>query len=393
MVTIGEPLPIDAGEPRIMRAGLLGRELRSRGHDVVWFSARFDHTAKRHRRGASRQLLDDGTELVLLRSCGYRSNVSVRRWVDHVMLAGDLLAASRRAGRPDVVVASLPPPELALAATFVARGGYRVVDVRDKWPDVLSDPPPTGTERVGAAVMGAATRLSLRRADAIWSHAGAFLEWGLMHAGRPRQIYDEVFPHGYEMAGPRAVRHREDATLRLAFAGALSGWFDFALVADALAKVNADGRRVTLTVCGAGPAEPALRQLAAGRDDIELAGFVDRRALWNLFAESDAGLAPYVDSSVFTDSLPNKLIEYCAAGLPVVTSIRGEGRDLVVGSGAGFAYDTADQLAEILNHLTADRGLLDTVRSAAGLLFDANFEASAVCRRAAAHLEALVDGR
>lgn len=393
LVTTGEPLPIDPGEPRIMRAGLLARELRSCGHEVVWFSARFDHNAKRQRRGATRQRLGDGTELVLLRSCGYRSNVSISRWIDHVMLAMHFLSASRQAGRPDVVVASLPPPELAMATTFVARGGYRIVDVRDKWPDVLSEAPPTGVERIGIVVMGAATRLALQRADAIWAHAGAFLEWGLTHARRSRQTHDGVFPHGYEMAGPRSAGLRRDGPLRLVFAGALTRWFDFALVGDALARVNADGRRVKLTMCGAGPALTALRQLATGRDDIELAGFVDRRELWDLFAESDAGLAPYVDSSVFTDSLPNKLIEYCAAGLPVLTSIRGEGRSLMVESGAGFAYDTAEELAEILDRLTADSGALAAARSAAAALFDANFDASTVCNRVVAHLEALMDQR
>ena len=51
LVTIGEPLPVEAGS-RALRCRLLARELARRGHDVIWWTSDFDHFAKRYHRQA-----------------------------------------------------------------------------------------------------------------------------------------------------------------------------------------------------------------------------------------------------------------------------------------------------------------------------------------------------
>lgn len=371
-------MPIDEGDPRIMRAGLLARELAARGHQVVWWTARFDHTRKRHRRGRSRRTLSDGTELRLLRSCGYSSNISVRRWVDHAILVMAFLLTSIGRRRPDVVISSLPPPELALAATLRCPVAHRVVDVRDKWPDVLGAESLGWVKRIGFVVMAAAARSSLHRADAIWASSEPYLRWGLAHASRDRRRADVVIPHGYDAPDAQPVRHAEDGPIELVFAGALSDWFDFGPVLDALEQVNRAGLRARLTICGAGAQRARLEALQQERPDIRVLGYLDRANLWSVFAHSDIGIAPYVASGAFDDSLPNKIIEYCAAGLPVVTSLRGSARDLLASAGAGYSYDNRVELAAILGQLHEDRQSLARSRQDARALFNSQFTAAKV---------------
>ncbi len=387
LITIGEPLPIDDGDPRIMRSGLLARELISNGHEVVWWTARFDHTGKRHRPGPSKRKLSDGTELRLLRSCGYGSNVSVRRWVDHVMLAMAFLFTSIGRRSPDVVIASLPPPELALVATLRCRSAHRVVDVRDKWPDVLGAGSLSRVKRVGFVVMAAAARAALRRADAIWASSEPYLTWGLAHAARGRRRADVVIPHGYDAPDVRPTRRGDDGPIELVFAGALTDWFDFGPVLDALGEVNRAGIRARLTICGAGPQRERLEKLHQQRADVRLLGYLDRTGLWSVFGRSDLGIAPYIASGALDDSLPNKIIEYCAAGLPVVTSLRGSARELIGSAGAGYQYDDSTELAAILDQLHGDRQRLAQSRQRARALFDDRFTAAKVYGAAVQHLE------
>ena len=45
----GEPLHIDSGKPRPMRAMNLSNKLVEKGHDVVLWSSAFNHQKKNHR--------------------------------------------------------------------------------------------------------------------------------------------------------------------------------------------------------------------------------------------------------------------------------------------------------------------------------------------------------
>ena len=48
-ICAGEPLPTDENQPRPMRMSMLTRTLRKRGHDVLWWTSSFNHSAKRQR--------------------------------------------------------------------------------------------------------------------------------------------------------------------------------------------------------------------------------------------------------------------------------------------------------------------------------------------------------
>src|SRR5687768_12911141 len=104
LLTVGEPLPGEKG--RMLRAGVLASKLAARGHDVTWWTTRFDHFHKRQRIGPAISHSKEGYKIRLLESRGYHRNRSLARLWDHVQVA----RAFRRAGlterRPDIIVAS-----------------------------------------------------------------------------------------------------------------------------------------------------------------------------------------------------------------------------------------------------------------------------------------------
>lgn len=47
LVTIGEPLPIDEGNYRLLRVGILANLLVKKNHNVIWWTSTFNHIEKK----------------------------------------------------------------------------------------------------------------------------------------------------------------------------------------------------------------------------------------------------------------------------------------------------------------------------------------------------------
>ena len=83
IITIGEPIPLDPGEPRLHRSGSLAVKLSSNNHKVIWFNSTFDHFKKKHRYDKNKTLKYNNLTIELLKSTGYKKNVSLWRFIDH----------------------------------------------------------------------------------------------------------------------------------------------------------------------------------------------------------------------------------------------------------------------------------------------------------------------
>src|SRR4051812_39290189 len=112
VVTVGEPLPIDGNEPRLLRAGIVAKMLAEAGHDVTWWTSNVDHTRKRRRfPGETERALGPRLRLILLDGALYQSNVSYARIRNHCQVAASFARRSEREPRPDVILCSFPTIE------------------------------------------------------------------------------------------------------------------------------------------------------------------------------------------------------------------------------------------------------------------------------------------
>ncbi len=146
LVTVGEPLPVDGDNPRLMRTGILSGLLAAGGHEVLWWTSAFDHVRKRHRCAGDAETAAFGYRIRMLHGGGYRKNVSVARFLDHRDVARKFRGFAGSEPRPDVILCSLPTVELCVEA--VRYGGRErvpvVLDVRDLWPDLIAELAPDG---------------------------------------------------------------------------------------------------------------------------------------------------------------------------------------------------------------------------------------------------------
>ena len=362
VVCSGEPLPIDPGTPRLLRAGLLCRHLEAAGWEVDFWTASFDHTRKSHRypdREVRTVPVAPRFRIHLLPSRGYRRNVSVERILDHRDAARAFAEAAPLHPRPDVIVASMPTIDLAHAASRFAqeRRIPSIVDLRDLWPEIFYLGRPAPLRWLVQALSAPWSRLldeTLRRADAVVGITDAFVEWGLVRAGRQRRPGVDVgLPLGYPAPGPEtAEEERERSRLvdagvlrpdlfQVAFLGTLSTRTDMDTLCLGARMAARNGTPVHLVVAGTGE-ESARLVKTYGSDRIRFLGWVGQATLRAVLATSKAGIVPYRNTLDFRMSIPNKAIEYLSAGLPVMTSLEGTLRDLVEGNRVGLTYREGD---------------------------------------------------
>jgi glycosyltransferase involved in cell wall biosynthesis len=86
-------------------------------------------------------------------------------------------------------------------------------------------------------------------------------------------------------------------------------------------------------------------RFVAGWERVDFVGWADEPALWRLMADSKIGIVTLRPTPAFLDSMPMKLFEYMALGLPVVASDFPAWRAIVESSRCGLLVDPLDPRA------------------------------------------------
>jgi glycosyltransferase involved in cell wall biosynthesis len=114
----------------------------------------------------------------------------------------------------------------------------------------------------------------------------------------------------------------------------------------AISYLRADGHRVRLRIIGAGRDDALIRQHAAtlglGPDAVEFLGYVPNRQALDIVAAADVGLLPHHKCESWDTTIPNKLFDYMAAGLPVVSSNADPCARILAQTGAGIVFQSQD---------------------------------------------------
>lgn len=144
------------------------------------------------------------------------------------------------------------------------------------------------------------------------------------------------------------------ASRRVLFTGYVGPGHLFEVIVGAIAAIP----DVTLAVAGREP-EAKLWAEAESRlgDRITHLGWLDRAGLTAAINQASLGLSTYADIPTNSENSPNKLFEFCAAGLPVVASPNASNAHFIREGRGGFLADgfTADAIAQTIESALADR--------------------------------------
>lgn len=396
LVTIGEPWPSDELNVRLHRTGIIAHQYAQMGDEVVWFNETFDHFT-RCQRGEERKhgAKSPGLEILGLNGRGYRRSVSPSRMLHHGDVARDFRSRLNGYSRPDAIVASLTPLELSREAVRYGKKNNVpvVVDIRDLWPEIWIDLLPALTRPLARVALGpyfAMLREIVDGSSALCGISEEAVDWALSHGTRPRNDFDGALPLAYEPPELSAAEltaaeafwsahgiERDERKLTICFFGSMSNRIELDTIIQAVERAPESVlENVRLVFCGRGEAEGKLAALARKYSMVCFPGWVNAAQIEVLKRRSDIGLLPYPSTMDFTRSIPNKVFDYLAGGLPVLTCLRGVVEKLIAEKSCGWMYrnNAPDSFLDAIAMLVENR---DSVAKAAASARNAGSDFSA----------------
>lgn len=405
----------DAEDTRSM---ILSNHLLRHGHEVVLWTNAWDHVRKQWRgewlNSRDRPVrTPEGLEIRFMKGCGYKSNISVFRLIDHWLAALDFSRHAKQMSRPDVIVASCPDHVTAAAAVRYGNtvGATTIIDVCDKWPDVFFDllrdsPVKLKLSRILLYYESRRIATALRDCDAIVAMMDSMLEWGLCKAGRLRQETDKVFYLTTSRKNVGANDHISSVSnsvrtalaslkdkLIFSFVGTFNNTQHPSILLDAIDLLERDSlydsSRIAFLIGGAGVGEKQFAIRAAAKPNVTYLGWLHSDEIAALLGVSDVGLLLLTKP---TEAFNHKAFSYLASSLPIINSATGDLANIISDYGIGFNIKAGDPsaLAAVICECIRSEDKIRSMKSRVCHLFDMKFERESNYEAYVHHLERLV---
>ena len=296
----------------------------------------------------------------------------VARFANYLTFAWSAAVARGFVRSADVVYvyATQMTPAIGPSVWRALFGTPYVLHIQDLWPESVTDSSMVGAgpaKQVLNGILNPWLRFLYRTASATIAIAPSMARM-LSTRGVPvDRLYTVLNWDASE--DPRAAMRVEPADSRqvsIVYAGNLG---DHQSLDTVIRAANAVKHLdyVTVTIVGSGVAEERLRSLALelGAHNVNFKGRVAPEDMEIIHAQSDFQIVSLKDRPIFEGTIPSKMQASLSHGIPVITAIRGDVKDMVLSNGIGFACDPEDidQLAQAFT----DAGLTDaTQRSEMG---------------------------
>ena len=403
IVEIGEPLPLEK-DIRLHRYGEFSKALAQFGHDVTWWVSSFSHAPKKHFVDKDSEIHLNGVRHRFIRGPGYARNVSFARIKHNKHFAARLAELIEQAPKPDLIISPIPIIE---AAEVMVKYGIKhnvpvLTDIRDEWPDDLKNLAPKPLRPLARmALFRAYQRMNFvcHNVTGIMAVAQKQLNFGLRFSGRSQNQNDFIFPLGYSARSlpeskieegrkwSRDIGIRPEA-FTVCFFGTIGNYFNLETAIKA-AKVLEKEMDIQFVLAGDGSRLPMYKKMAEGMKSVIFPGWVDAPKIAAIMESAKAGLAPYAADAPM--SLPNKVFEYMAGRLPLISSIKGELVDILEQNKCGFSYhaDSVEELCSAIRKLRANEQERVQMGERARALLEAEYSTDRVFSRVNEHFKSV----
>jgi glycosyltransferase involved in cell wall biosynthesis len=281
------------------------------------------------------------------------------RWLLHML-------GVARSERVDLIlVRDLP---LAPTAIYAGRrlGLPVVLDMAENYPAMMRDLWTTGSTRFGDSlvrnprVVAAVERWVLARVDHVLVVVEESGERLMRELGVPPRRITVVgnTPSRARLEDPVAATETPSPghPLRLVYLGLLEHARGVGTAIESVRECRERGVPVSLTVVGDGRAREDLEALVARlslSDEVTMTGFLPHDEALSIVRTCQVGLIPHLANESWHTTIPNKLFDYMAAGLAVVTSDARPAMRVVEAEACGLSFRSGDpaSLADALERL------------------------------------------
>ena len=400
----GEPLQIDSGATRPMRAMNLSNKLLKAGHTVVLWSSAFDHQKKIHRSRNYKVIkVNNNLEIRLLPSNGYKKHMGFGRLVDHAQMAWNLRKLLKfEKSIPDVAFIGYPPIETAaiMSEWLKKKNVPTLLDIKDLWPSIFVDVFPKFLKPFARVLLHPyfyLAKRTMRNVDGISAMSQSFLNWSLSFANKPSSSYDKIV----RLTNEKVKSTDKDLILanefweklnvkyetpKVFFTGTFSTGFDFDQIRIAAEII----KECQFVLCGHGPCLNETQKLMKDLPNVIFPGWIDKFQLESLANMSIASLAPYKNVENFTLNIPNKIVDSLLLGVPILSPLKGEVASIIENNNVGITYDDNKPLNKCIKSLIDDNRLQKIMSNNARNLYDEKFEFNNIYDSLIIHLENIV---
>lgn len=388
------------------RAEHFVRALEHAGHHVDVVTGLPNHPSgnvdRRFGTGLDQQASTDSRTVRRVRLFASPEKSTINRLLNHVTFALFALGPALKARRPDVVVATIPPPFLGVTAWLAAARHRRalVVDVRDDWPHAaiaLGEMRPGIAANLLSRVVGFVTDRAAHlivvtpgMARRIHDRGVPSLKMTLITNGADTELFDEFT--GDDPYEDPSNGDRPDLTVLYAGTHGLIHGMDVLVDAAEHLRERPD---IRFLLVGDGVVKPDLqaRVRAAGLGNVEFRPSVAPDRLVAIIKAADVCVATTRDEPFCGETIPVKLFDYLAAGRPVVAAVLGDAADVVRASGAGIVVtpENGEMFADALLALAADPIRRRSLGAAGPAFVEQQYSRRVLGARFVGVLEAVID--
>jgi glycosyltransferase involved in cell wall biosynthesis len=325
IIHYAEPVSKDEGFV-LTRYAALAKELIDCGNDVTRYFPVFNHRSRTFR--TFDNYIDEFGSHKKVNTPGYNSSRGIKR-IKFLSAFKKGVMESVSDTDYDVFVVGCPMPGISSALRKKYPRSKIITDLRDFWPDVQISST-KGIKRLIYSIAGTIFRKStvsdLKSSDNIVTLSHSYAD---KIKRRCNLSYTpEVIPLG-AVPIQNVIRKNKDLKLGksgVIFVGSLNELFDFRRLLDIweifensypmLAAQN------KLTIVGHGNQSDWVRKRAGELINVDVKGFIPQADAIDLMQESSVAIAIYRQMTYHT--LPNKLFEFAASGLPIISNWAGD---------------------------------------------------------------------
>ncbi len=328
----------------------LAEALAASGHDVTVLTTMPRYNLARHEDLPHRRSTEGGVSVVRIPSFFLHNVGPWLKALGQFWLPLPLFAAGLRTSpRFDYVLVYTPPLPLVIAGFALARAhrGRLILNVQDLFPQnaidlgVLKNP-------LAIALFRRLEEFGYKHAHALVVHSAGNASW---LSGKGYGEKTEVIHNWFDFSPVERDPHRTALTeidvpakFTVFFGGVMGYAQDLDVILDAALELR-DQPDIQFLLVGDGVdrerAEAEARRNSCA--NIFFRGFVDPPTYRRLMGSVDVGLLT-LRSSMQTPVVPNKLLSFLAAGLPVAAALNAEsdGIELIRNAGAGINVPAGD---------------------------------------------------
>lgn len=294
-------------------------------YDVELITSSFSHGEKKQRKELKTEGLD--YKITLIKEAGYKKNVSLKRFYSHYIFAKNVKKyLEKLEEKPDVIYCAMPSLDVAkVASNFAKKNNIRfIIDVQDLWPEAfkLVFNIPIISNIIFAPMEISANKI-YREADDIVAVSDTYLARTKKvnrKCDKTLTVFLGTDLDDFDKCKNENKLEKDKNFFEIVYIGTLGHSYDIKNIIDAIAILNNQKiKNIKFVIMGNGPLEQEFKNYAIEKNIVcEFTGRLDYEKMISKLCRCDLAVNPIKKGAA--QSIINKVGDYAAAGLPVIST-------------------------------------------------------------------------